>query len=169
MTASLRDTPPIASARAHWTIYLPTLVVALIWAAVYGWAVLRDPPLNGLRALALAVEALAVPLLFSSALLRARILTLEVRQRARDGGRELLLRQGFSQMRQVRVGADEVAFAHVRRSLPQRFLGGGALDIRTMSGERFCVSDIDRPESIADALAPGHEPRPAERGVPPLG
>lgn len=140
---------PAVSARAHWTIYLPTLVVALVWAGIYGWAHSRDPGLEGLASMALLVEALGVPLLLFAAALRARVLTVELRKE----GRELYLRTGVLRVRDVGIGLSEIAHVRVRRSLPQRLLGGGALDIKTLSGERIFVADLDRPEAISAALA----------------
>ncbi len=155
---------PLARATAHWTIYLPTLAVGLVWLCIFAWAELHNPPLAGLRSLALAVEALGVPLLLSSAVLRARILTVEIWPRGREGTaaaaeRELVLRDGFARPRSLRVGAPEIAAIRVRRSLPQRLLGGGALDLKMLSGERVFIADLDDPEAIAHALrlaAPHH-------------
>lgn len=150
--------PATAVARAHWTIYLPTLVVALVWAGVYSWAQFHQPALPGIRSLALAVEALAVPLLLFFAAVRARVLIVEVRAGHGEGD-ELALhaRSGFARPKEVWIGAREIASIRVRRSLPQRFLGGGALDLRTLSGEILWLTDLDRPEAIAQALAlPGN-------------
>ncbi len=150
--------PPLAAARAHWTIYLPSLAVALVWIGVYGYAALHQPPLAGLRALALAVVLLGVPVLLLSAALRARVLAVEVRQGRRDGtALELYARGGFIRPREIRIGAGEIASLRLRRSLPQRLFGGGALDLKTMSGDRVRLADLDRPEVIAAALAqPAH-------------
>lgn len=162
MTAALPGTSsPLAAARAHWTIYLPTFVVAAVWAAVHLWAALHEPPLASLRALSLAVELLAVPTLLFFAVLRARILTVEVKVRSdgegrATGARELYLREGFGSPRELRIGADEIAFVRVRRSLVQRLLGGGALDVRTMSGERVWIGDLDAPDAVAHAVGTWH-------------
>jgi len=150
--------PPV-SARAHWTIYLPTLVVALVWAGIYGWAHWHDPVLDGLASVALFVEALGVPLLLLSAVLRARVLIVELRK----GGRQLYLRTGVLRARDVGIGLSEIAHVRVRHSIPQQWLGGGALDITTLSGDRLFVADLDHPEIIAAAITPlartefGHE------------
>jgi len=160
---------PLARATAHWTIYLPTLVVGLVWLVIFLWAELHRPALEGLRALALAVEVLGVPLLFFAAALRARMLAVEVWPRGREGTaeaaeRELVMRDGFARPRSLRVGAPEIAALRVRRSLPQRYFGGGALDLRMLSGERLMIADLDDPDAIAHALkltAP-HAAQPAQ-------
>ncbi|MGB5948389.1 MAG: hypothetical protein WBG82_03630 [Parvibaculum sp.] len=161
---------PLATARAHWTIYLPTMVVAIVWALVYGWARLHEPPLKGLGALALAVEVLAVPLLLLFAAIRARVLSVEVRARGdgegpADGLRELLLRQGFIHRHEMRVGANEIAFMRVRRSFPQRLFGGGALDMKMVSGDRLWIADLDTPDDIVNAIRIAR-PQPDKRGDP---
>ncbi|MDO8288747.1 MAG: PH domain-containing protein [Parvibaculum sp.] len=134
-------------ARAHWTIYLPSGVVALVWAAIYGWAAAHEPQLGALKALALAVEALGVPLLLFFAAVRARVLSVEVR-----GDGVLSMRFGFLRPREVSIGLHEIASVRVRRSFVQALLGGGALDVKTLSGERLFVTDLDHPDDIAAAL-----------------
>ncbi|HEY4345604.1 MAG TPA: PH domain-containing protein [Parvibaculum sp.] len=145
--------PATAAARAHWTIYLPSILVALVWAGIYGWAVRHQPVLAGVRGAALVVEALGVPLLLFFAAVRARVLLVEVRRS--DGGEGeamLYARSGFLRPREVHIGAREIASARVRRSLPQRLFGGGALDLKTLSGESLFFTDLDKPEAIAQAM-----------------
>lgn len=147
-----RSSPPPCAAHAHWTIYLPSVVVALVWAVIYGWAASRQPELGGLKAVALAVEALGVPVLLAFAALRARVLEVALRE-----GGVLHLRSGVLAPKEVTIGLDEVASVRVRRSVPQRLFGGGALDIKTLSGERLFIADLDRPDVIAAALVvPAH-------------
>lgn len=142
-----RPSSPPCAAHAHWTIYLPSVVVALVWAAIYGWAVTRQPVLGGLKAVALAVEALGVPALLAFAALRARVLEVTLR----DGG-VLYVRSGVLRPKAVAIGVNEVASVRLRRSLPQRLFGGGALDIKTLSGERLLITDLDRPAALVAAL-----------------
>lgn len=140
-----------AAAHAHWTIYLPSIVVALVWAGIYLWAVSHQPVLGGLRAVALVVEALGVPLLLFFAAVRARVLAVEVRMR--DNGQvELYARSGFARPKEIHIGAQEIAAVHVRRSLPQKFFGGGALVLKTLSGDSLWFTDLDQPDAIAQAL-----------------
>lgn len=160
---------PLASAAAHWTIYLPAAVVGLVWLGIFVWATFHVPELSGLRALALAVVALGTPLLVLAAALRARLLSVEIWPMGEEGTeaaaeRELVLVDGFARPRSLRVGAREIASIHIRRSLPQRLFGGGALDIKMLSGERVLITDLDRPDALAHALeiTPTHRHAPAQ-------
>jgi uncharacterized membrane protein YdbT with pleckstrin-like domain len=139
--------PKPCAAQAHWTIYLPSLVVAALWAGVYAWAATREPALAGVKALALAVEALGLPVLLFFAAARARSLMAEVR-----GDGALHVRSGLTRATEVSVGLSEIASVRVRRSWVQRLMGGGALDVKTLSGERIMVNDLDRPEVVAASL-----------------
>ncbi len=141
------SSPVSCAARAHWTIYLPSLLIAACWAFIYALAVYQEPMRHGLAALALAVEGLIVPVLVLFAAVRARILLVEMRE-----GAVLYVRSGFLRPREVSIGAREVASVRVRRGFVHMIFGGGALEIATLSGERIFVNDLDQPQRIAAAL-----------------
>ncbi|MES1991699.1 MAG: PH domain-containing protein [Pseudomonadota bacterium] len=145
MSQPLIYSPLPRNARAHWTIYLPSALVALVWACIYVWAAMHG--LAGLRSLSIAVGVIGVPCLVFFAAVRARILGVSV-----QGNGVLTLRSGFLRPREISVGLSEIVSVRVRRSVMQRLFGGGALDVKTMSGERILVNDLDRPEDIAAAL-----------------
>lgn len=140
---------PAASAirsGAHWTIYLPSLAVAATWALVYLWAMSREPALSAIAAIALAIEAVVVPLLLVHAFLRARVLQVEIA----DGA--VRLASGFPVLRRQEISLDEIAVSQVRRPLAQRFLGGGALALITRQGKRHLVADLADPDAISAAI-----------------
>jgi len=142
--------PPVpespVSSGAHWTIYLPTMVVTVTWAIVYFWAEWQEPPLLAIGGIALAVESVVVPLLLGHALLRARVLRAEV------AGGELRVEQGFPFRRRLRLDVRELALAQVRRSFAQRRFGGGALALIERSGTRHLIADLAKPEALAAAI-----------------
>lgn len=131
---------------AHWTIYLPSLVVAVTWAFVYLWAVSRDPALSAIAAIALAIEAVVVPLLLVHAFLRARVLMAEA------GAGRLHAVAGFPFRQHLDIAFDDIAVAQVRRPVAQRLLGGGALAIITRQGKRHLIADLADADAIAAAI-----------------
>lgn len=131
---------------AHWTIYLPSLAVAGTWGLVYFWAATREPALAAIAAIALAIEAVVVPLLFVHAFLRARVLQAEA------GAGRLLLVSGFPLRRQLDIAFDDIAVAQVRRPVAQRLLGGGALAVITRQGKRHLVADLADADAVAAAI-----------------
>lgn len=140
--------PPASGLRtgAHWTIYLPSFVVALTWTGVYFWAIWQDPPLVAIRGIALAIESVVVPLLLVHAFLRARFLKAEIAEGM------LHLGWGFPYRRRLDLEIGEISLAQVRRSFAQRRFGGGALALITRGGERYLIADLAQPEEIAAAV-----------------
>ncbi|WP_339832444.1 PH domain-containing protein [uncultured Parvibaculum sp.] len=137
---------PSAVSGAHWTIYLPSLAVAAVWVGVYVWADTRQPPLAAIRSIALAIEAVVVPLLLFHAFMRARNLRVEV---AAD---EIDMQWGFTWRRRLAVPVRDVAAAEVRPAIAQRFFGGGALALTFSDGTRRMIADLAQPESIVRAI-----------------
>lgn len=142
--------PPVLS-RAHWTIYLPSLVVAAIWTGVYVWADTREPPLAAIRSIALAIEAVVVPLLLLHAFLRARTLRVAV------AGDRLDAQWGFPWRRALLVPLQNVAGAAVRPAVAQRVFGGGALALTLRDGKRYLIADLAQPEIVARAITAHRE------------
>lgn len=140
---------PVARSEAHWTIYLPSLTVAAIWAGVYFWTEWRDPPLLAIQAVSLAIEAVVVPVLLLHAWLRARVLRADV------AGGVLNVSWGFPLKRHLRLDISGIALAQVRRSFAQRHFGGGALALIGADGERYLIPDLARAEEIAAAINNG--------------
>lgn len=133
--------------RAHWTIYLPSLVVAAVWALVYLWADTREPPLAAIRSVALAIEAVVVPLLLLHAFMRARALRVAIADGALDA------QWGFPWRRRLALPLRDIAVAQVRPSVAQQVFGGGALALTLGNGKRHLIADLDEPEEAARAVA----------------
>lgn len=145
-TANLPSSGDVPRSGAHWTIYLPSLVVALTWTVVYLWADWQTPPLEAIRSIALAIEAVVVPLLLLHAFLRARVLRAGIADGAVD------ISWGFPLRKRLHLDLPQIALAQVRRSQAQRLFGGGALALICADGKRHLVADLARPEAIAAAI-----------------
>ncbi|PKQ02608.1 MAG: hypothetical protein CVT72_16750 [Alphaproteobacteria bacterium HGW-Alphaproteobacteria-11] len=133
--------------RAHWTIYLPSLVVAAVWAFVYLWADTREPPLAAIRSVALAIEAVVVPLLLLHALMRARSLRVAIAAGAIDA------QWGFPWRRRLALPLREIAAVQVRPSIAQRLFGGGALALTLGNGKRHLIADLGEPAVVVRIVA----------------
>ena len=130
----------------HWSIYLPALFIAILWSAILIWADAQEPRLETIRALALLVEAVAVPLLYLRAYLRGR-------------GAEVLINSqslyvstgGF---KPERLGADlvYVEALQISRSFLQRLVGAGRVQISLQGGRRFVLDDMSDPEGLRTAF-----------------
>lgn len=138
------DQRPIA--KAHWTIYLPSLVVALLWAGFYLRARFGEPPMPAIATLCLIVEAAAVPVLLMLAWGRARNLLVML------SSGDLLTRAGFPLKRERRIAMSDISRMAVRRGPVQRLFGGAALVVTLTSGARHVVNDLDHADVIVAAF-----------------
>ena len=127
-------------AKTHWSIYLPAGLVAVLWGGLAFWAARAGA--ETVLTLALLVEAGAVPVLLLMAWLRARGRMLEI------GSQGLFLQTGM--LRPVKLGAAlamvEAVEAH--RSLLQRLLGAGTVEIRLKGRAAWRLDDMAAPEEI---------------------
>lgn len=126
---------PVFSTRTHWSIYLPALMVSILWAALLIWADMQEPKLVSVRWLAVVIEAFFVPALYLAAWLRAR-------------GNEFVLGDGLyvrkGGLRGEKFGAalSMVESVSLRQSILQRLLGAGTLDIRLKGGRLVSLTDM---------------------------
>lgn len=137
---------PAFSTRTHWSIYLPALLVSLLWGALLIWADSQEPKLMSVRWLALVIEAFFVPALYLAAWLRAR-------------GNEFVLSdslyicQGGFRSEKLGVTLAMVDSVSLRNSLLQRWLGAGTLDITLKGGRVVSLSDMGRARKAVEAFA----------------
>ncbi len=130
----------------HWSIYLPALSIAILWAGILFWADRREPPLETLRLLALAVEAVAVPVLYLWAFLRARGSEIVVSSDAislSTGGR-----------RPIDVSADitSVSSVTIAQSYVQKLVDAGQVQINLSDGRQFVFDDMSAPVRLRDMI-----------------
>lgn len=130
----------------HWSIYLPALAIAVLWAGILFWADRRDPPLESIRLLALFVEGIGVPLLYVWAFFRGRGAELSV------SPQNLYVSTGG--FRPQKVGADLtlVDDMKVAQSFLQKLVGAGRIEVRLASGRRLLLEAMARPAEVAAAF-----------------
>ncbi len=130
----------------HWSIYLPALSIAILWAGILFWADRREPPLETLRLLALAVEAVAVPGLYLWAFLRARGAEIEVTSDA------LSLSTGGRNPIQASVDLASVANIRIAQSYLQKLVDAGQIQIDLSDGRQFVLDDMSAPVRLRDMI-----------------
>lgn len=131
---------------AHWTIFLPSLVVACLYGGL--WLVLAafGRADMALARLLLIVFVVGVPLLLVHAALRHRSCRLVI------GDSRLWCRHGWFRPRWRRIALADVDTVSAARSLFGRLLGGGAVVIRFKDGETLKLDDLDAPLTAARAI-----------------
>lgn len=141
------DAEPSAIARAvaHWSVYLPAVVVGVIYGGVWLLMLSQDKVGGAIGRLMLLVCAVVVPLLLVHAFLRYMSTCVTVTKS------EIILERGWPRRIPVTVALGDVSQVVTARPVLGRFLGAGTLILSTRKNERFVVNDLGDPDSIADA------------------
>ncbi len=130
----------------HWSIYLPALSISILWAGVLFWADGREPPLETLKLLALAVEMVAVPSLYLWAFFRARGAEVVVTSD------DIAISTGGRRPEKARVGLASVKHVHIAQSYLQKLVGAGQIRIDLADGRQFVLDDMGAPDRIVEVI-----------------
>lgn len=129
--------------KAHWTIFLPAIVVAFLYGIVLILLLITGNGDTDLAKIMLLVLLMVVPLLLVRAYLRYASLGLRV------GHDYVAYRQGWLRPRWKRLRLDEVSSAKVRHGLAGDILGGGDLVFTLYADRPVQLQDLARPGQAA--------------------
>lgn len=132
--------------QAHWTIFLPAIVVAALYGGAWVFLLLAGKGEGALATLCLLVLLLVVPVLLVRAFLRYASFDLRVDDFS------LKYRRGWFRPHWHKVRLDEVTGAHAVLSPVGRMLGGGALVLAREAGRPIRLNDVDSPERAAGEI-----------------
>lgn len=137
---------PLATARAHWSVFLPAVIVA----ALYGiaWLGLDAAGRTGgaLGRLVFLVLLMAPPLLVAHAFLRFYSAGVTVTRKY------ILVARGWPHYTAERIPLAEVESVTERRSLMSRLLGAGSLHIRLWDGRDVDARDLADPREVVGVI-----------------
>lgn len=140
---TIRDSENGLRFQAHWTIFLPAITVAALYAGVWVFLLLAGKGESALATLCLLVVLLVVPVLLARACLRYVSFDLRIDADA------LRYRRGWFRPHWHKLGLDEVSGARAVLSTAGRMLGGGALVLTREVGPPVRLNDVDSPERAA--------------------
>jgi len=130
----------------HWSIYLPALSISILWAGVLFWADGREPPLETLKLLALAVEIVAVPTLYLWAFFRTRGAAVVVT------ADDVAISTGGFRPEKVRVDLASVSNVQIAQSYLQKLVGAGQVRLNLADGRQFILDDMSGPDHLVEAI-----------------
>lgn len=128
---------------AHWTIFLPSLAVFLLYGGAWLALAAAGKGNTALAKISLLVILIIVPVLAVRACLRFMSLGLMI------GQDSILYRQGWLRPRWRRVRANELSHVSAIRSPVGRMLGGGSVTFSRTDGSTIHLYDLADPEAIA--------------------
>ncbi len=137
---------PQAEAHAHWSIFLPTGIVAALYAGA--WLLLKMSGYGDgdLGRLVFIVVVVAPPLLVAQAFLRYYSIGLALTKH------HVLLVKGWPRTSGRQIDLDEIAVVRVTGGTLGNWLGVGGVQLLLKNGRRIGVSDLANPGAIAEDI-----------------
>jgi membrane protein YdbS with pleckstrin-like domain len=129
--------------KAHWTLFLPALVVALLYGGVWVFLLASGKGDTALARLMLLVLVLIVPVLLVRAFLRFASFGLLIRRQA------IIYRRGWLRPRWRRVKLESLSSVRPVMSPLGRIFGGGALVLKRLDDSDIRLYDVEGPDEAA--------------------
>lgn len=133
--------------RADWSIYLPAILVILLYGALWVLMLFLGKGDTALARILLLVLVLGVPLLLVRAFLRYMSFELRIFRR------RLLYRRGWIRPRWRRVALEDVTGVRVAYGPAGRLPGSGALIMTFHAGPPLRLMDIADPEGAEHQIS----------------
>jgi len=131
---------------AHWHLFLPTLVIAVLYSALWMFFASSGKADSGLARLFIVVMAIGVPLLAVHAFLRYQTIRVQVNED------QALCHPGWPKEFPIGVPGNVIQKVRVRRGLAGRLFGGGTLILQLSTGGRIVIADLAKPRDAKLAI-----------------
>ena len=130
---------PVASFKAHWHIFVPTIVICVLY--ISGWIILyfMGKSEGSLARLFIVVLAVGVPILFAHAFLRYQTISIEVLKT------HLQYHPGWPRAEPVILPYALIDKIDFSRGLSGRMFGGGTVILQLVAGEAVGIADVEDP------------------------
>ncbi|MGI9350821.1 MAG: hypothetical protein ACR2O3_04600 [Rhizobiaceae bacterium] len=125
---------------AHWHIFAPTLVIAILYSAAWLFLAVTGKSETGLARLFIVVMAVGVPFLAAHAFLRYQTIRLQVS----DG--HAYCHPGWPKELPIDVPLSIIKEVKVRRGLSGYLFGGGTVILDLVTEGSVVVADISEPD-----------------------
>lgn len=136
----------LAEAGAHWSLFLPAIMVAIIYGVAWLLLDLSGYGEGALGRLIFLVLMAAPPLLWGHAFLRFYSTGAAVTQD------HVLVARGWPHHEAVRIALSEIESATMRESWLARRLGAGSIHLRLWDGSDIDVYDLRRPVRVVEII-----------------
>jgi len=127
----------------HWTVFLPSLVIALLYGGLWLWFSTGEAT-DGLARVALLVVAVGVPMLLAHAATRFFGAEIVVTNNS------LIARPGAPKRTEARVLVGDVVEVSIQRGLIGRVFDVGTVIVTDRSGLSVTVPDLATPMRVAE-------------------
>lgn len=140
------DTGSLAEVGAHWSLFLPAILVAIIYGVAWLLLDFGGHGEGALGRLIFLVLVAAPPLLWGHAFLRFYSTGAAVTQN------HVVVARGWPHHEAIRIALSEIESATMRVSWLARMLGAGSIHLRLWDGSEIDVYDLERPDRVVEII-----------------
>jgi len=133
--------------KAHWTIFLPAIFIALLYGGSWLFLLAAGKGDTALARITLLVLMMVVPVLLVRAYLRFQSFGLLI------GRQAITYRRGWMRPRWHRIQMDGLLSVRAVQSPISRLFGGGALEFTRVDGRKFRFYDVQDPDQVARQIS----------------
>lgn len=133
--------------KAHWTIFLPSIFIALLYGGSWLALLAAGKGDTALARILLLVILMVVPVLFVRASLRFQSFGLLI------GHQAITYRRGWVRPSWHRIQMDALASVRAVQTPFSRLFGGGALEFTEVDGRKFRFYDVKDTDQVARQIS----------------
>jgi len=131
---------------AHWHLFIPTIVIAVMYSFSWGVLVALGRIDTAIARLFVVVMAVGVPLLAAHAFLRYQTIRLQINEAG------VLCHPGWPKEMLIEIDAGLIEKIVVKRGLAGRLFGGGALVLHLATGSKVVIADLGDPDKARETI-----------------
>jgi len=131
---------------AHWHLFIPTIVIAMIYSVAWLVLVALGRIDTAIARLFVIVMAIGVPLLIAHAFLRYQTIRLQINEAG------VLCHPGWPKEMLIEIDAGLIEKVVVKRGLAGRLFGGGTLVLHLATGSKVVIADLGDPDKAREAV-----------------
>ncbi len=143
------DAPPapvMASTKAHASVFLPALVIAVLYGGLWLFVVALGKGDGALARLMLLICVIGVPAVLLHAFLRFMSTEVHVTERT------LVLSRGWPRRRTITLDLRDVIDMQTKQTVLGRILGMGTMIVRDAQGKHYRINDLAAPVDFRRAV-----------------
>lgn len=131
---------------AHWHLFIPTVVIAVMYSFAWLGLALLGRMDTGIARMFVVVMAVGVPLLAVHAFLRFQTIRLQI------SDEHVLCHQGWPKDMPIELAPELITQTVVKRGLSGRLFGGGTLVLHLSTGSDVVIADLGDPDKAKAAI-----------------
>ena len=138
--------PPLFTYGAHWRIFIPTIIICILYFICWLTLFFMGKSDSALARLFIVVLALGVPLLLAHAFLRYQTISIDIFKS------HIHYQPGWPRSKPVILPYEQLEKFEISKGFSGRIFGGGTVIIKLARGQTVAIGDMEKPDKILEHI-----------------